>query len=82
MISKSDIPRKVLYRLSLYQRRLQRLRDNGIETVASAALPKAAIWLGAGSLLPEAHRAGRNRKVVYLAAAAGLGLAFTAASLG
>lgn len=40
--SKSDIPRKVVYRLSLYQRGLERLRDNGIVTVSSAALAKAA----------------------------------------
>jgi zinc transporter ZupT len=40
------------------------------------------LYFGAGSLLPEAHRAGRNREIVYLAAAAGLALAFTAASLG
>lgn len=39
---KLDIPRKVVYRLSLYQRGLQRLRDNGIATVSSAALAKAA----------------------------------------
>jgi ZIP family zinc transporter len=40
------------------------------------------LYLGAGSLLPQAHRAGRNRVIVYLAALAGIALAFTAASLG
>jgi redox-sensing transcriptional repressor len=36
------IPRKTVYRLSLYQRALQRLRENRIATVSSAALAKAA----------------------------------------
>ena len=36
------IPRKTVYRLSLYYRALQRLRANKIETVSSAALAKAA----------------------------------------
>ena len=36
------IPRKAVYRLSLYQRSLQRLRDNRIATVSSAALAQAA----------------------------------------
>lgn len=40
------------------------------------------LYFGAGSLLPEAHRAGRNRAIVYAAAVAGLALAFIAASLG
>ncbi len=35
-------PRKTIYRLSIYQRCLQRLRDNKIETVSSEALAKAA----------------------------------------
>jgi len=35
-------PRKTVYRLSIYQRCLQRLRDNKIETVSSEALAKAA----------------------------------------
>ena len=39
---KSPIPRKSVYRLSLYQRALQRLRDNSVPTVSSAALAKAA----------------------------------------
>lgn len=42
MTPKSDIPRKVVYRLSLYQRGLGRLRGNGTETVSSAALATAA----------------------------------------
>ncbi|MDB6150670.1 MAG: hypothetical protein JWQ44_2118 [Chthoniobacter sp.] len=36
------IPRKTVYRLSLYYRALQRLKPNSIETVSSAALAKAA----------------------------------------
>src|ERR1700750_2065398 len=41
-MSKLVIPRKTVYRLSLYQRALQRLRVNEIATVSSAALAKAA----------------------------------------
>ncbi|MGZ4268595.1 MAG: ZIP family metal transporter [Solirubrobacteraceae bacterium] len=33
------------------------------------------VYLGAGSLLPEAHRTGRDREIVWLAALAGAGLA-------
>jgi len=36
------IPRKAVYRLSLYYRSLQRLKSNQIATVSSAALAKAA----------------------------------------
>lgn len=36
------IPRKTVYRLSLYFRSLQRLRANSVATVSSAALAKAA----------------------------------------
>lgn len=39
---RSEIPRKAVYRLSLYLRCLQRLRQNGIRTVSSEALAKAA----------------------------------------
>ncbi len=39
---KADIPRKTVYRLSLYQRGLQRLQTNQISTVSSEALAKAA----------------------------------------
>ena len=39
---KLEIPRKAVYRLSLYYRALQRLKDNGVETVSSAALAKVA----------------------------------------
>lgn len=39
---KPDIPRKTVYRLSLYQRCLQSLKANGTATVSSAALAKAA----------------------------------------
>ncbi len=39
---KSDIPRKTIYRLSVYLRCLQRLKTNKIRTVSSEALAKAA----------------------------------------
>lgn len=39
---KLDIPRKTVYRLSLYQRDLQRLVGNQVATVSSEALAKAA----------------------------------------
>ena len=39
---KLDIPRKTVYRLSLYQRGLQRLKANQTGTVSSAALAKAS----------------------------------------
>src|SRR6188768_336774 len=42
MTQKEDIPRKTVYRLSIYQRCLQRLRENSVETVSSEALSKAA----------------------------------------
>jgi redox-sensing transcriptional repressor len=38
----SIIPRKTVYRLSIYSRCLARLRENGISTVSSEALAKAA----------------------------------------
>ena len=41
-IEKSDIPRKTVYRLSIYSRCLQRLLENGIKTVSSEALAGAA----------------------------------------
>ena len=41
-MSKPPIPRKAVYRLSLYHRGLQRLRANRVATVSSAALAKAA----------------------------------------
>jgi redox-sensing transcriptional repressor len=37
-----EIPRKTIYRLSIYVRCLARLRENGIGTVSSEALAKAA----------------------------------------
>ena len=40
--TKAEIPRKTIYRLSIYQRCLQRLADNGQDTVSSDALAKAA----------------------------------------
>ena len=42
MSEKSAIPKKVIYRLTTYHRCLQRLVDNGIETVSSDTLAKAA----------------------------------------
>ncbi|MFT4586685.1 MAG: redox-sensing transcriptional repressor [Limisphaerales bacterium] len=39
---RAEIPRKAIYRLSLYLRCLHRLKDNGIQTVSSDALSKAA----------------------------------------
>ncbi len=39
---KKIVPRKALYRLSVYLRCLQRLHDNGIHTVSSEALAKVA----------------------------------------
>ena len=36
------IPRKSIFRLSIYQRCLERLRNNGMETVSSEVLAKAA----------------------------------------
>lgn len=41
-MAKREIPRKAVYRLSIYQRCLQRLRENGIETVSSTTLSKVA----------------------------------------
>lgn len=37
-----DIPRKSIYRLSIYQRCLQKLKANRVDTVSSEALAKAA----------------------------------------
>ncbi len=39
---RAEIPRKAIYRLSLYLRCLHRLKDNGIQTVSSDALAQAA----------------------------------------
>ena len=41
-MSKQVIPRKTVYRLSLYYRSLHRLQANRVETVSSAALAKAS----------------------------------------
>jgi redox-sensing transcriptional repressor len=41
-VSKVDIPRKAVYRLSIYQRSLARLLSNGADTVSSEALSKVA----------------------------------------
>jgi redox-sensing transcriptional repressor len=42
MPSKEDIPHKTVYRLSIYHRCLARLKENGVETVSSEALARAA----------------------------------------
>ncbi|MES2475290.1 MAG: redox-sensing transcriptional repressor Rex [Verrucomicrobiota bacterium] len=39
---KIDIPKKAIYRLSIYHRCLQKLHDNGVETVSSTTLARAA----------------------------------------
>ncbi|QTN33512.1 redox-sensing transcriptional repressor Rex [Akkermansiaceae bacterium] len=39
---RTDIPKKAIYRLSIYHRCLQKLSDNGQETVSSTTLAKAA----------------------------------------
>jgi len=41
-VAKQEIPRKTVYRLSVYQRCLQRLRDNEVDTVSSIALAAVA----------------------------------------
>jgi redox-sensing transcriptional repressor len=41
-VHRIDIPRKSIYRLSIYQRCLYRLKETGTETVSSEALSKAA----------------------------------------
>jgi redox-sensing transcriptional repressor len=41
-VDKIEIPRKAIYRLSIYQRCLRKLLENGMETVSSSALAKAA----------------------------------------
>jgi redox-sensing transcriptional repressor len=40
--TRPEIPRKAIYRLSIYLRCLLRLKSNGIETISSDALAKAA----------------------------------------
>jgi redox-sensing transcriptional repressor len=42
VVERVDIPKKAIYRLSIYNRCLQRLKDNQVETVSSSALAKAA----------------------------------------
>ncbi|MEO1856136.1 MAG: redox-sensing transcriptional repressor Rex [Rubritalea sp.] len=41
-MDKVEIPRKAIYRLSLYSRCLRRLSEKGIETISSSALASAA----------------------------------------
>jgi ZIP family zinc transporter len=40
------------------------------------------LYFGAGSLLPQAHHAGHDRRIVLAASVVGFALAFTAASIG
>jgi redox-sensing transcriptional repressor len=40
--TKIDIPKKAIYRLSIYHRCLQKLHDNGVATVSSTTLARAA----------------------------------------
>jgi redox-sensing transcriptional repressor len=40
--AKIDIPKKAIYRLSIYHRCLQKLHDNGLQTVSSTTLARAA----------------------------------------
>ena len=42
LVEKVEIPRKTIYRLSIYQRCLSKLLENEIEKVSSSALAKAA----------------------------------------
>ena len=42
MNKKTEVPRKSIFRLSIYQRCLERLKINEVETVSSSALAKAA----------------------------------------
>lgn len=42
LITRPEIPKKAIYRLSVYFRALQRLKENGIPTVSSEALAVAA----------------------------------------
>jgi redox-sensing transcriptional repressor len=41
-LGKIDIPKKAIYRLSIYHRALHKLRDNGVDTVSSTTLARAA----------------------------------------
>ncbi len=41
-VGKIDIPKKAIYRLSIYNRCLQKLHDNGVDTVSSTTLARAA----------------------------------------
>tara|TARA_B100001094_G_scaffold323644_1_gene374886 strand:+ start:101 stop:745 length:645 start_codon:yes stop_codon:yes gene_type:complete len=41
-VDKVEIPKKAIYRLSIYQRCLSKLQENGMETVSSSALAGAA----------------------------------------
>ena len=41
-MEKIEIPKKAIYRLSIYQRCLSKLQENGMETVSSSALAGAA----------------------------------------
>ena len=43
MPQQTDIPRKSIYRLSIYQRCLERLKEKGVDTVSSNTLAKEAV---------------------------------------
>jgi len=43
-IGKVDIPKKAIYRLSIYYRCLQKLDGNGVETVSSTTLARSS-WV-------------------------------------
>lgn len=55
---KAEIPKKTIYRLSLYHRCLSKLTENGTETVSSSALAKAA-GVGASQLRRDITHVGQ-----------------------
>jgi redox-sensing transcriptional repressor len=55
---KAGIPKKTIYRLSLYHRCLSKLTENGHETVSSSALAKAA-GVGASQLRRDISHVGQ-----------------------
>ncbi len=55
---KTGIPKKTIYRLSLYHRCLSKLCENGLETVSSSALAKAA-GVGASQLRRDISHVGQ-----------------------
>ena len=55
---KTGIPKKTIYRLSIYHRCLSKLIENGLETVSSSALAKAA-GVGASQLRRDISHVGQ-----------------------